>query len=58
MNAMQLKLFKATITLPSGEPTEVPVWAKDLEEALEQAEQAYGGVTRMRPQVTHEGVPA
>lgn len=44
-----LKLFKATITDADGEKQEVPVWALDLEKALDSAEVAYGEVDRVRP---------
>lgn len=48
-NEMALKLFKATITDADGEKEEVPVWAANLDAALDAAEAAYGEVDRLRP---------
>lgn len=48
-----LTLFKATVTL-GGFIEEVPVFATDLDAALEQAEREYGEVQRVRPVVAHE----
>lgn len=48
-----LKLFKATVTL-GGHPEEVPVYATDLDAALELAEAEYGEVQRVRPVVPQE----
>lgn len=42
------KLFKATV-IQSGYREEVPVYAKDLDEALKIAEAEYGYVERVRP---------
>lgn len=52
-NEMALKLFKATITDRLGNVDEVPVWAADIEKALQNAETAYGieNVDRVRPVV-------
>lgn len=46
-----LSLSKATVTI-KGHLEEVPVWAEDLDKALEQAEAEYGEVERVRPVVT------
>ncbi|HBO3276637.1 host cell RNA polymerase inhibitor [Pseudomonas aeruginosa] len=50
-NKEVLGLFKATVTV-KGHLEEVPVWAEDLDKALEQAEAEYGEVERVRPVVT------
>ena len=44
----KLRLFKATVTV-NYQTEEVPVWAEDLDKALEQAEAEYGEVDRIRP---------
>lgn len=53
-NEMALKLFKATITDRLGNVDEVPVWAADIDQALENAEKAYGieNVDRVRQAVS------
>ncbi|NMZ63404.1 host cell RNA polymerase inhibitor [Pseudomonas oryzihabitans] len=48
-NEMALKLFKATVTDRLGNIDEVPVWAANLDAALDAAEAAYGEVDRVRP---------
>lgn len=48
-----LRLFKATVTV-RGEKEEVPVWAADLDAALETAEAEYGEVLRVRPSAVPE----
>lgn len=45
-----LRLYKATVTV-EGHTDEVPVWAEDLDKALEQSEAEYGEVDRVRPVV-------
>ena len=47
------KLFKATVTV-NGLTEELPVYAFDLDEALEIAEAEYGEVDRVRPVVVTE----
>lgn len=55
MTSVKLRLFKATVTL-KGQPEEVPVFAEDIDKALEQAEAEYGEVGRVRPvQVQAQG---
>lgn len=51
MSNMKLQLFKAVVTV-KGRAEEVPVWAEDLDKALEQAEAEYEEVVRVRPVVT------
>ncbi|MDH1340542.1 host cell RNA polymerase inhibitor [Ectopseudomonas oleovorans] len=50
MNKPILNLFKAVVTV-EGHTEEVPVWAEDLDKALEQSEAEYGEVDRVRPVV-------
>jgi len=45
-----LKQYKATVTI-DGQKEEVPVFAEDLDAALDQAEAEYGEVDRVRPVV-------
>lgn len=52
-NKEVLRLFKANVTV-NGRPEEVPVWAEDLDKALEQSEAEYGEVDRVRPVVAQE----
>jgi hypothetical protein len=49
----KMKLFKAKVTI-RGETQEVPIWARDIDEALEVADLEYGedNVQRLRPEVT------
>lgn len=49
----KMKLFKATVEL-RGERQEVPMWARDVDEALAAADLEYGedNVYRVRPEVT------
>lgn len=49
----KMKLFKARVTV-RGETQEVPIWAPNLEVALEVADMEYGedNVQRLRPEVT------
>lgn len=49
----KMKLFKATVWL-NRERQEVPVWARDVDEALAAADLEYGedNVYRIRPEVT------
>lgn len=52
MEKQKMRLFKARVTL-KGRVEEVPVWARNLEEALEVADAEYGedNVMRLRPEV-------
>jgi len=45
-----LKQYKATVTV-DGHKEEVPVFAENLDAALDQAEAEYGEVDRVRPVV-------
>lgn len=47
MSKEALRQFKATVTV-DGHPEEVPVWAKDLEEALDKTLEEYGDCDRLR----------
>jgi hypothetical protein len=48
----KMKLFKAKVTI-RGETQEVPIWARDIDEALKVADLEYGedNVQRLRPEV-------
>ena len=49
----KMKLFKSKVTV-RGETQEVPIWARDIDEALEVADLEYGedNVQRLRSEVS------
>lgn len=50
---LKMKLFKARVTV-AGQTQDVPIWAPDIDTALEVADLEYGedNVQRLRPEVT------